>query len=280
MIRVILAGRTGNNMFQYAAGRALAIKHRTSLVLDGAWADARHARQFEHLLRLPIDASYERRFSRVKRMLRKALSIEPEALHRGSLLKERYPKPDPAFCDLPDNSLLVGFFQMPFYFRGIEGFLRQELDLTRLILPADSRRFEQTLQSGPTVSAHVRRGDYVEIGSTHCLSDDYHAKALQHYRERIPNVRFCIFSDDIPWCRNQFVGSEFLFCDLPASAHDPLHDLRLMSSCQHHVVVNSSYSWWGAWLNPSAVKTVVAPSMWMTNVPGDHAFPPDWIRLP
>jgi len=279
MIRIILDGRTGNNMFQYAAGRALAIKHNTSLILDGAWADARHARQFEQLLRLPLNARYERSFSLTKRALRKAMAMHPETLHRGEFLKELYPKPDPAFYDLPDNSLLIGFFQMPFYFKDIEDSLRKELDLKLLNLPAESLRFEQILQTETTVSVHVRRGDYVGIYSTHCLEEDYHVRAIQHFRDRIPNVRFCVFSDDIPWCRQQFVGSEFLFCDLPGAATDPLHDLRVMSSCKHHIVVNSSYSWWGAWLNLSPDKIVIAPTMWMTNVPGTYAFPKEWRRL-
>lgn len=280
MIRVILDGRTGNNMFQYAAGRALAVKHNTSLVLDGAWADAYHARQFKHLLRLPLAARYERRSSMAKRALRKSLAIQPESLHRGPVLKERYPKPAPAFYELPDNSLLIGFFQMPFYFQDIEPLLRKELDLTQLVLPPESQRFENNLRAETTVSVHVRRGDYVGIASTHCLEADYHERALQHFRDRIPNVRFCVFSDDIPWCRSQFSGPEFVFCELEGAHGDPLHDLRLMSACHHHIIVNSSYSWWGAWLNPSPAKTVIAPSMWMTNVPSNYAFPPEWTRIP
>ena len=110
MIRILLDGRTGNNMFQYAAGRALAIKHNTNLILDGAWSDTRHARQFLQLLRLPINARYERRFSLTKRALRKYFALHPETLHRGQFLKERFPKPDPAFYELPDHSLLIGFF--------------------------------------------------------------------------------------------------------------------------------------------------------------------------
>jgi len=280
MIRVILDGRSGNNMFQYAAGRAIAIQHHTNLVLDGSWADVRHARQFEQLLRLPLNASYERRFSLAKRALRKMIAIQPETLHRGQVHIERYPKPDPAFYALPDNSLLIGFFQMPFYFNEIEPLLRKELDLTQLTLPPASLRFEDRLRAGATVSVHVRRGDYVGIDSTQCLDADYHERALQHFRDRIPDVRFCVFSDDIPWCRARYSGPEFVFCELEGARGDPLHDLRLMSSCHHHIVVNSSYSWWGAWLNPSPDKIVIVPSMWMTNVPSNYVFPPEWTRIP
>lgn len=279
MIRVILGGRTGNNMFQYAAGRALAIKHNTGLILDGAWSNDTHARQFEQLLRLPLCARYERRFSLSKRTLRKFLAILPHSYHCGDFYQERDPVPDPAFYKLPDDTLLDGFFQMPFYFHGIENDLRKELDLTTLMLPEDSFCFEQKLQSETTVSVHVRRGDYVHIYATQCIDADYHDRAVQYFRERISGVRFCVFSDDIPWCRQRFVGNEFQFCDLEGAHGDPLHDMRLMSSCQHHIIVNSSYSWWGAWLNPSPDKIIIAPAMWMTNVPGNHAFPPEWVRI-
>lgn len=280
MIRVILQGRTGNNLFQYAAGRALAIKHQTGLRLDGAWADAYHARQFEHLKRLPLAACYQRRFSLAKRSFRKVFHITPgNLLHRGSVFTELSAIPNPAFHEMPDGSLLVGFFQSPFYFAGVETQLRKELDLTRLVLPADSLRFEDYLKNQPTVSLHVRRGDYVRIASTQCLAPDYHERAMQHFRERFASVRFCLFSDDIPWCRKQFAGPDFVFCDLPGAYEDPFHDLRLMSACAHHIIVNSSYSWWGAWLNPSPNKIVVAPDMWMTGLPSAHLLPHGWTTL-
>jgi len=279
MIHVILQGRTGNNLFQYAAGRALAIQHKTGLVLDGAWADTRHARQFEHLLRLPIQARYERRFTLTKRSLNKAFHIDPATLHRGPVFRQLSPIPDPAFHEMPDGTLLVGFFQSPLYFQGIESVLREELDLTRLVLPTDSLRFEDLLQNQTTVSLHVRRGDYVHITSTQCLAPDYHEQAVQHFRQRFPGVRFCVFSDDIPWCRKQFPGPEFLFCDLPGAHQDPFHDLRLMAACSHHIIVNSSYSWWGAWLNHSLDKIVIAPTTWMRDLSSAEILLPSWISI-
>jgi hypothetical protein len=279
MIRVILQGRSGNNLFQYAAGRALADRHGTELILDGSWADTLHARQFEHLLRLPVRARYERRFTLAKRSLRKAFHLSPASLHHGPVFYDSSPTPDPAFHQFPDHCLLIGFFQSPFYFKTIEPQLREELDFKDLPLPKESLIFEENLRSQTTVSLHVRRGDYVHLTSTQCLAPDYHARAIQHFRNRDSNVRFCVFSDDIDWCRNQFKEPDFLFCDLPASRPDPLHDMRLMAACHHHVIVNSSYSWWGAWLNPSADKVVVAPSMWMTDLPSTSLLFPDWITI-
>lgn len=279
MIRVILQGRTGNNLFQYAAGRALAIHHQTPLILDGSWMNQAHAETFEHLLRLPILANYERRHTLAKRLSHKILGTVPESFHRGPVISEFDDGTLSGLHNAPDGTLLIGFFQSPRHFSGIESELRGELDLSQLHLPAESLRFEETLRSRPTVSIHVRRGDYLGLGATQCLGDNYHDRATDWFRERFEGIRFCVFSDDIPWCRARFHGPEYLFCDFPTAATDPLHDLRLMASCHHHIIVNSSYSWWGAWLNPSPDKQVIAPHMWMNNLPSTEIIDPNWTRI-
>lgn len=278
MIRVILQGRTGNNLFQYAAGRALAHRHQTELVLDGAWANEDHARQFEQLLRLPLAARYQRRNTLIKRAGQRLFGRGPAESHRGPVLIESSPLTPPDLAQAADGSLLIGFFQSARHFAGIETELRCELDLAQLQLSAAPARFEDTLRSRPTISIHVRRGDYLAIGSTQCLGGDYHQRAIAWFRERFEDLRFCLFSDDIAWCRRKFEGPDFLFCDFPDASADPLHDMRLMAACQHHIIVNSSYSWWGAWLNPSQEKQVIAPLMWMKNLNSLLVVPPNWIR--
>jgi hypothetical protein len=279
MIRVILQGRTGNNLFQYAAGRALAIKHNTDLILDGAWSNGHITKQFKHLIRLPIKASYVRHNSAMKRLLAKTTAITPRTFHHGPIYHESSPTYDKKFHDTPDQSLLMGFFQSPNYFSGIEAQLRKELDLSMIDIPDVSKRFEDDLRSKLTTSIHVRRGDYLAIGATQCLDANYYEQAIDWFRERYEGMRFCLFSDDIPWCRNRFIGDEFIFSDFPAEAEDPLHDLRLMSACHHHVIVNSSYSWWGAWLNSSTAKKILAPTHWMKDYSSINIYPSDWIRI-
>jgi hypothetical protein len=279
MIRVILQGRTGNNLFQYAAGRALALTRGAELVLDGAWSDAWHAGHFKHLSRLPLAATYERTLSVAKRMAKRFLGRGPDSWHRGELLVEFTGGHSPDFETASDHVILQGFFQSPRYFANIESQLRMELDPAAITLPPASLRFEQSLHAGNLISLHVRRGDYVNISSTDCIGSNYHDRAMDWFRQRHENLSFCVFSDDIPWCRERFKGAEFLFADLPAAASDPLHDLRLMAACQHHIIVNSSYSWWGAWMNPSPAKKVVAPSQWMKGLTSTGILPDEWITL-
>lgn len=279
MIRVILQGRTGNNLFQYAAGRALALRHRTELVLDGSWADKIIERQFRHLLRLPIQATYERRHTWFKRITRKIVGIGPASFHLGPVFIDDTYVTRPDLHHAPDNAMLIGFYQSSDHFSDFSDTIRNELDPSHIQIPGKSFLFEEQLRSKTTVSIHIRRGDYLNIGTTQCLDNDYHERAIQYLQQRFENLQFCVFSDEIDWCRSRFSGSEFLFSDFKDAALDPLHDIRLMSSCSHHIIANSSYSWWGAWLNPKAGKTVISPAIWMTGVPANGIIPSDWVQL-
>ncbi|WAC20446.1 alpha-1,2-fucosyltransferase [Luteolibacter sp. SL250] len=279
MIRVILQGRTGNNLFQYAAGRALSERHQVPLVLDGSWVNPSQESTFRHLLRLPIKACYENSLSPIKRLSRRLFDTGPLNFYKGEMIVDPDNGVVPDLSQAGAQTVLIGFFQSPLHFKGLEKALKEELDLNTLELPADSRRFEEALRSKPTVSIHVRRGDYLAISNTQCLSENYHEEAIRRFRERHEEIRFCVFSDDIGWCRKQFVGNEFLFCDFPIGHQDPLHDMRLMSTCHHHIIVNSSYSWWGAWLNTHTGQKVIAPKTWMRGTPSEFIIPESWVTL-
>ena len=203
----------------------------------------------------------------------------PGGFQQGRVFEEKQPGPDPAFFNLPSDSVLVGFFQSPSYFHEIKDAIRAELSPCRIALEAQSQAFEERIRKGVTVALHVRRGDYVRIPSTRCVDESYYQQAIRYFRERFTDIGFCVFSDDIVWCRQQFQDSDFFHCDLRQGTKDPLHDLRLMSSCAHHIIANSSYSWWGAWLNPSESKSVIAPSMWMTGLRSDTVVESTWLKI-
>ena len=280
MIRVLLQGRTGNNLFQYAAGRALAIRHHTTLELDFSWAGA-DAAQIRQLERLPIQARIARSWSPLKKGIRRLTGKGPELWHHGPIYQDRGSDSgfDPQVLNLPNHTLLTGFFQNEGYFLSIAASIRRELSLDAIKLPAASATTCDLIHSHPMASLHIRRGDYLNIPATRCVPADYHTKACHYLQERFENLRFLVFSDDIAWCRKEFIGSQFHFCDHPESAADPFHDLKLIAACQHHIIMNSSYSWWGAWLNPSQDKTIVAPKMWMTNTHAHSVIPSSWILM-
>lgn len=279
MIRILLSARTGNNLFQYAAGRALAQLHGVPLIMDTAWSEAQWVPQIEEILQLNLSATYERKCVFLKKSLRKAFKITPWRYHGCHGYQETSAKIDSNFYQLPNHTILDGFFQSPFYFKDIKDILRNEFNFSDLVIPLESQLLEDELSRQITVSLHVRRGDYVNIAPTQCLPENYHQTAIQYYQARFPGIKFCVFSDDIAWCKSAFEGSEFIFCDLVGSQRSALHDLRLMSACNHHIIVNSSYSWWGAWLNSKPDKIVVAPKYWMKNLESTDILESDWIRI-
>lgn len=120
------------------------------------------------------------------------------------------------------------------------------------------------------VSIHVRRTDYLdESREQFALPLAYYARAMMHF----PHDRFLVCSDDLPWCRANFVGAQFDF-----SAHaNEVEDLNAMAACQHNIIANSTFSFWAAFLNPNPGRTVVAPATWERGG-WCPALPPDWIR--
>ncbi|MBS1565210.1 MAG: alpha-1,2-fucosyltransferase, partial [Bacteroidetes bacterium] len=135
------------------------------------------------------------------------------------------------------------------------------------------------------VSLHIRRGDYVTVAHTNQLhgtcSIDYYQRAAELIADVSPDPVFYIFSDDIAWVReNLQLPFPIVFVEGNDEAH-AYEDMRLMSRCRHHILANSSFSWWGAWLNGRPDKIVVAPQKWMNNdsiVPKD-LIPVSWKRL-
>jgi hypothetical protein len=155
------------------------------------------------------------------------------------------------------------------------------------VLPGDlapeTCALEEQMLRGPSVSVHVRRADYTKIGWA-VLDASYYARAMDYMRARIAGARFFIFSDDLAWCRTAFDSVDCVVVDVATARRDPTVDMRLMSRCEHHVIANSTYSWWGAWLNASPGKIVLAPDVWLPTYSDDarlveDVLCPEWHRL-
>ena len=267
MIRVLLLGRTGNNLFQYALGRLLARRHGVPLVLGAGWFNAEGWRGVRCLRRLGIEARWQRAGSLAQRALLKWKGIHPwELLEKRGVPVIREPLHDlrfrPEVLEAPGDCVLIGYFQSPRYFEEIEPLLRGELALDGLDWPAPTQAMAGRLTDENSVAVHVRRGDYAGNRSLDLCGPAYYAAAVAELRERLERPRFFVFSDDPTWCRREFEARDVEVCDLPAAAGDPLHDLFLMSRARHHVIANSSYSWWAAWLGKKPDQIVKVPPRW------------------
>jgi len=268
MIRIVLLGRTGNNLFQYALGRVLAEKHSVPLVLDASWFNAAGWREVSHFLKLPIRAKVIRKWHLPSRALRKLTGKHRWQFGRFPFLSERPGNHsfNPSFLDAPADCALFGYFQSWRYFASIEDELRAEL--VNLLNEGWGRAARATVARAscpqPTsVAIHVRRGDFLNHPDFQVCDMAYYQNAMDEMRERLGSPRFLIFSDDPAWCRQAFTGRDIQIIDSgKAAAANPLHDLRLMSICPHHIIANSSYSWWAAWIGKTPGQHVILPPRW------------------
>lgn len=160
-----------------------------------------------------------------------------------------------------DNCIIDGFFQSEKYFKS-----------SRVaILKMFNIRYKEIEK----VSIHIRRGDYLNNPNYHTiLGKDYYEEAISLF----PDKQFLVFSDDLKWCRENFLGERFHFMD----QEDDLRQIIAMSLCQHNIIANSSFSWWGAWLNKNETKKVIAPKNWFgphANLETKDLYCQDWIVI-
>jgi hypothetical protein len=279
-------------MFQYAAGRALALRNDTALALDISGFENYGLHQgfeLQRVFRGPFElasgadvrrllgwqspASIRRILARrpFVRLLRTRLTVEPHFQYWAGIQS------------LPKDCYLSGYWQSERYFSDAAKQIRDDFTF-RLPLQGKNAELAGQMSHPGSVSLHVRRGDYAsnpKTSATHGLcSLDYYQAAIRHIAERVQQPRFFVFSDDIPWVQaNLKIGFPRVHVQHNRGA-DSHNDMRLMSLCRHHIIANSSFSWWGAWLNPHGEKIVVAPKKWFANETDVRdLFPAGWVTL-
>ena len=279
MIRIVLLGRTGNNLFQYALGRVLAEKHGVPLVLDASWFNEEGWAEVSHFLKLPLKAKVVRRGSLGARALRKFTGKHYWEYRGVPVLREAGDDQsfDARFLDAPADCMLFGYFQSPLYFQGIAKELRTELneligmdvfqesgqDARATVARASCPELlPQRLSHPNAVAVHVRRGDYLHHTIFSVCDSHYYHHSMHEMRNRLPGAHFFVFSDDPEWCRSEFREADQEVVDSGVSAANPLHDLYLMSLASHHIIANSTYSWWAAWLGDKPGQQVIMPDRW------------------
>src|ERR1700693_6295472 len=188
---------------------------------------------------------------------------------------------DPAFTLLGARTYLDGYWQTERYFVDVRDLIRRELTLPYAPNPANASWLAR-IQSSNAVCVHVRRGDYLAptyLAHHGLCSTGYYERAMLLVAQRVENPHFFVFSDDLAWAREHIVGPNIAFVDAnPAeAAHD---ELRLMAACRHHIIANSSLSWWGAWLARDDRQVVVGPDPWLSTRKTPDLFPESWLALP
>lgn len=163
---------------------------------------------------------------------------------------------------LSDDVYLDGYWQNERYFSDIRKEIISELHFK---VTTDVAGLLDEIETCNSVSVHVRRGDYLEDSrrSEGICTLEYYQRSMTLMEERTAVDKYYIFSDDIDWCRQRFRDNEKYIFVNPRSEEEAAVDMKLMSSCKHHIIANSSFSWWAAWLNENKEKIVIAPKAWI-----------------
>ena len=163
------------------------------------------------------------------------------------------------FSNCPDNIDLVGYFQTEKYFKHIEDEIRQDFTFIDEVTEPCKDIWKSIFGGADVLSLHVRRGDYVGHTAHPVQSMEYYKKALSHF---FPDQPVLLCSDDPDWCRGEFTEDRFMISD----GGDTRVDLCLMTMCKYHIIANSSYSWWGAWILLIAKKLLPLVSGLLENL--------------
>jgi len=254
MITTSLMGGLGNYMFQISAAYSIAKDLRTDAVFDlsRTGQSQRHINNY------------------LSNIFRKVKFGTPIPKY---IFNERGFSYDP--IPIADNLYLSGYFQSEKYFSKYAEDIR---DLFRCE-ETEIKLREHISQIEYTCSIHVRRGDYLKYPNKHTQSPtEYYETAISLIKEKHSNVTFLIFSDDIQWCKNHFIGNEYTFIE----GFEDWEDLILMSICDANIITNSTFSWWAAWLGETPEKLIIAPEKWFgPEGPQDQQdiIPERWIKL-
>lgn len=282
----------GNQMFQYALGRSLSVNRGEKLFIDTSWYSDIEQRFTQRNYCLDsfnikakiIDKNFVLEFTNPK------LTIGIRSLYyrlqdflpyyKKKIVKEQAFCFDPLIFNCSSNVYLNGFWQSYKYFEGIREVLVEDF---RLKNPSESfLQWETKIKKSISVSIHIRRGDYCNRAQNpeHALLNmDYYSSAINYcFNSLGSDFVFYVFSDDLEWAKQHFSEANFCFV---SGIIAPEEELILMSTCSHNIIANSTFSWWGAWLNSNPDKVVVAPQRWFENIEKNpfDLLPQSWVKI-
>jgi hypothetical protein len=293
MITVKLKGGLGNQLFQYAFGRAVSLKLETPLNLDITAFDNPDEMETERDFGLNcfniqakiLNESSVSKVDFVKSKIDKTIRLIKNTLnpYSGYIF-------EPKNLEAKENATLEGSWQTEKYFSEIETILRYDLTLKNKLSPK-AKLFKDRIKQvedngGVSTSLHIRRGDYVtdKYANTYhgVLDMTYYQKAISTLQSKLCGKQLVlfVFSDDISWVKENLKTEVPYVCVSRPEISD-YEDMYLMSQCNHNIIANSSFSWWGAWLNPRKDKIIIAPKRWIKDPRANtnDVTPLDWLKI-
>jgi len=292
-ITIQIQGGLGNQIFQYAMGKAMSQQYKGDLLLDASWFERswdgvtpRHflLPELKIQCRLAPDAKSYGPPKRWRRLTQKILPISPYLLkdHQDYVYDEKV-------AQLPlgksQDLYLIGYWQSFRYFESIRKQLVSEIQ-PAFDLSAQYQIYLKQIQQQSSAMVHIRRGDYVHLESAAkvhgFLGLEYYKTGMAILLDRDPTTHFFVFSDDIDWAQTNLPHQDRItFIESTNDTRAPVEELFLMSQCRKHIIANSSLSWWGAWLSDAPEPQVIAPKRWTNDANRnlDDLMPAHWQRI-
>ncbi|MBQ9739024.1 MAG: alpha-1,2-fucosyltransferase [Alphaproteobacteria bacterium] len=273
MLVIQIKGGLGNQMFQYAFGQVA----KSKVVYDTSWFNTQTLRLYglDFFNMNPKLISYDK----LNNLRRGYSSFFHLRIKKHNLLFENPCNIfNPKLLDAKDV-ILNGYFQCHQYYNSIRKQLLKEIVPLREI-NAVNQKYLDLIKKTNSISIHIRRTDYILLKDSFGFCGiEYYKKAIQHIISKVKNPHFFLFSDDIMWVKENFkLDFPYEIIDVNLGQDTPW-DLWLMKHCKHNIIANSSFSWWGAWLNENPEKIVCAPQKWFADNRPIDIVPPNWIRF-
>lgn len=293
MIISMLKGGMGNQMFQYAAGFALVNKHQTKLKLDINYLLDKSKRYFRHTHReYALDAFNIKaeiatpkeisRFTTPRIGNKYFYHLKKRILKSYNVFEESHMHSQDEFQNIPPDAYLDGFWQNASYIQNVRNLLLEEFSFKEPLPEYCINTFNE-IKNSNSVCVVFRRGDYVNHPELDITELNYYHAAIDIFQNKKNNFTYFIFSDDILWCKANFVRNdiEIIFVDQMYTGPKAQYYLQLMIACKKYIIPNSTYPWWAAWLNDDQEKVVIAPKKWFRSqiVDINPIVPNDWITL-
>ena len=275
---VIIKGGLGNQMFSYAF--TLALKHKFKFAL--VEIDPLDCLQVHNGFEIPLvfQNFKHRRSNRYYNTIRKIYARYPT---KNLFRKVTESGPGHFYLKFTKGvhsfSIYEGYWQTEEYFKNIHKIIKKTFVFNIEKLNSKTTEILNTIQSTNSVSLHVRRGDYTyneELNNMCTL--DYYNNATHFMDTKFDKLTYFVFSDDKIWIKENFKSLNFTLVDFNEKI-DNWQDMFLMSKCKHNIIANSTFSWWGAWLNENPDKIVIAPSKWFKTFNYDDIIPETWIKI-
>ena len=285
MIVIELSGGLGNQMFQYALYKKFESLNRDVVMETSFFRSGQDLRELE-LGIFPVkyreitdkEAANIRGYGYKDSIIDK---IKHKLMPRNyTVYIDKIEIFQPEVLDM-ENVYLSGYWQNENYFKDIKEIIRKEFSFSDELYVKNKELCDK-MKKENSVSVHIRRGDYLTTENTrihgNICTEKYYMNAMDYIKERIEEPHFYVFTDDLDWAREKYDRADTTIVDGNRESTSYV-DMFLMSKCKHNIVANSTFSWWGAWLNANPDKMVLSPPKWFNNFEKAKVACEEWILI-